>query len=321
MSKKIKVWLIVATSLIIVGGVIFAGVMTVLKWDFKKLSTSEYETNSYNIDGDFDRIDIDTSITDIDIVLSEDGACKVVCYELSKVKHEVTTVDGTLEIQENDLRKWYEYIGINFGTPKITVYLPKDRYCALSIKNSTGDIEIAKDFKFKSIDIMLSTGDVKIFASTDQAISTVASTGDILVENVTAGSLSAVTTTGHITVKGVNCSGDIKADVTTGKVELDDVTCGNLDSNGSTGDISLKNVIATEKFSIKRSTGDVKFDRCDAAELFIETDTGDVEGTLLFEKVFIIKTDTGDIDVPKTITGGRCEITTDTGDIKISIKN
>jgi hypothetical protein len=42
-------------------------------------------------------------------------------------------------------------------------------------------------------------------------------------------------------------------------------------------------------------------------------------GTLLSSKVFIIKTDTGDVDVPKSTVGGRCEITTSTGDVEISI--
>ena len=56
-----------------------------------------------------------------------------------------------------------------------------------------------------------------------------------------------------------------------------------------------------------------------AAEILIKTDTGDVKGSLLSEKVFVVQTDTGSIDVPKTVSGGRCEITTDTGDIKISL--
>ncbi len=47
---------------------------------------------------------------------------------------------------------------------------------------------------------------------------------------------------------------------------------------------------------------------------------GDVKGTLLSEKAFFAESDTGDIDVPKTNVGGRCEITTDTGDIQIQIQ-
>ena len=108
--------------------------------------------------------------------------------------------------------------------------------------------------------------------------------------------------------------------VSTGKTKLSDVTCKNLISTGSTGDITLTDVIATERFDIERSTGDVEMEACDAASLIILTDTGEVEGSLLSDKVFVVRTDTGDIDVPKTTSGGICEITTDTGDVEIYIK-
>ena len=49
------------------------------------------------------------------------------------------------------------------------------------------------------------------------------------------------------------------------------------------------------------------------------TDTGEVKGTLRSEKIFFTESDTGKISVPKSVTGGRCEITTDTGDIEIEI--
>lgn len=51
----------------------------------------------------------------------------------------------------------------------------------------------------------------------------------------------------------------------------------------------------------------------------MQTDTGDITGTLLTEKVFAAKADTGDVDVPKTATGGKCEIITNTGDIQIKV--
>ena len=139
-------------------------------------------------------------------------------------------------------------------------------------------------------------------------------------EGIDAGSLELSVSTGHVTVLDFRSAGDIKVTLSTGKTNISDVRCKNLITDGNTGDVFLKNVIATERFSIERSTGDVKFDRCDASEIFVQTDTGSVTGTLLSDKVFIPKSDTGDIEVPKTVTGGRCEITTDTGDIKISIE-
>ena len=41
--------------------------------------------------------------------------------------------------------------------------------------------------------------------------------------------------------------------------------------------------------------------------------------TLLICSIFIAKTNTGDVKVPETTSGGKCEIKTSTGDIKIRI--
>ena len=49
MGKRMKLWLIIAVSLVVIGGIVFVGVMSVLQWDFMKLSTVKYETNSYEI--------------------------------------------------------------------------------------------------------------------------------------------------------------------------------------------------------------------------------------------------------------------------------
>lgn len=320
MRKKTKIWLVIATALVVVGCVIFGGVMTMLQWDFTKLSTVKYETNDYEIDENYKNISIVTDTADIVFMPSQNSKSSIVCREQKNVKHSVTVKDDTLVIAVVDTRKWYEYIGINIGTPKITVYLPNAEYEKLFIKESTGNVEIPNNFRFESMDISTSTGDVKNDASASESIKIKTSTGNIRVENISAEALDLSVSTGEITVCDVTCQGDVKIHVSTGKTKLTDVACKNLTSSGNTGDISLKNVIATEKFSLERSTGDVKFDGCDAAEISVKTDTGDVTGTLLSEKVFLAETDTGRVEVPKTATGGRCEITTDTGDIRIKIQ-
>ena len=319
MGKATKIWIIIAASLVLIGCIVFGGVMSMLKWDFTKLSTNKYETSNYEINENFKNISIVTYTAHIVFIVSENQKSSVDCYEQNNVKHSVTVKDDTLLIEVFDTRKWYEHIGINFGTPKITVRLPQGEYGALLVKSSTGDVETSKDFTFESIDISGSTGDVTNYACASEAVKIKTTTGDISVENISASSLDLSVSTGRVTVSGASCEGDVKVGVSTGKTNLTNITCKNLNSTGNTGDISLKNVIATERFSIERSTGDVKFDGCDAAEIFAETDTGDVVGTLLSEKVFIPRTDTGKVDVPETATGGRCEITTDTGDIKITI--
>ena len=88
------------------------------------------------------------------------------------------------------------------------------------------------------------------------------------------------------------------------------------------GDLNLDGQLkasAAGLLSVGRSTGDVTLRRCDAGELKITTSTGDVSGSLRTEKVFLTKTGTGRVEVPASTSGGTCEITTKTGDIKLSV--
>lgn len=294
--------------------------MTVLKWDFSKLSTTKYETNHHEIREDYQDISIVANTADISFVLSEDTNTSVVCHEEKNQKHSVFVEDGTLVIKVVNTKKWYEHIGFSFGTPKITVFLPQGKYSALSVQTSTGKVVLPKEYTFESIDITCSTGEVANYASATGHVKISATTGDILVENISAESLALSVSTGKITLSGTACQEDVTVNVSTGKATLTDIRCKNLISSGSTGDVTLRNVIVEEKLSVTRSTGDVRFDRCDGGEIFVKTGTGDVNGSLLTDKVFFVQSSTGDIDLPKTSAGGRCEIETSTGDITITLE-
>lgn len=320
MNQKTKLWLGIASCLVLVGGIIFGIAMVMLNGDFSKLSTDEYETNEHVIGEDYKNILIDTDTADIVFVPSESASSSVRCYEEKNAVHSVTVKDGTLVIAVTDTKKWYDHIGIFNSTPKITVSIPQGEYGTLSVESDTGDVEIPKEFKFSSIHISDSTGNIKNAASALEMISIKTSTGYIRVEDVSANTLALSVSTGGVTVSKATCEGDITINISTGKTQLSDIACNSLISNGNTGDISLDHVIAAEKFDIERSTGDVRFEGCDAAEIFAQTDTGDVVGSLLSDKIFMTQTDTGSVDVPKTVTGGKCEIETDTGDIKITIE-
>lgn len=319
MRKQTKIWLIAATFLVLVGCLIFAGVMTAMKWDFTKLSTVKYETNQHEIGENFSNVTLITDTADVVFAPSENGKTSIACYEQKKMKHSVSVQDDTLTIQLVDERKWYDYIGIFWTSPKITVYLPEGTYGAFSLKSSTGDIEIPKDYQFASMDISASTGEVKNFASVSEKMKIQTSTGCIHVENISAGMMELSVSTGKVTVTDVDCREDMTVRVSTGKASLTNVMCKNLISDGDTGDMVLKNTIASEKISIERSTGNIRFEGCDGGELTVETSTGDIKGSLLSEKVIFAQSDTGRVEVPQSTTGGVCRLTTDTGNIQIEI--
>ena len=320
MLKETKIWIIVASLLMVIGTALFVAAMTLNGWNFTKLSTRPYITKSHDITDTFNNIAINTNTAKIVFVPSEDGVCRVTCTDDEHISYEVVVRDGTLCIDPMYKKKaWYRYIAISFGQSKITVELPEAAYGALIIQKDTGRVEIPADFVFESLDVKTNTGDISILATVSGSLKIHTDTGDIWLEGGTPTSMDLSVSTGDIRASRIACSGDVVIKVRTGKAYLTDLTCKNLTTTGSTGDLTLKNVIAEQAFSITRSTGDVTLEASDAAEIFIETDTGDVKGTLLSPKIFLPKTSTGKIRVPTTTGGGRCEITTSTGNIRIEI--
>ena len=80
MSKAMKIWLIVGASLILIGCIILGGAMSMMKWDFTKLSTNQYETNEHTVTEAFQGISVHTNTADIIFARTEEDACSVVCF-------------------------------------------------------------------------------------------------------------------------------------------------------------------------------------------------------------------------------------------------
>ena len=125
MKKATKIWLITAALLVLAGGILFAGIMAAENWDFGKLSTVRYVTNTYPVSEPFRNLSFETDTVDIVLVPSDDGTCRVECREEENARHTVAVENDTLTVQVQNNKTWRDYIGVHFGTPKITVYLPE----------------------------------------------------------------------------------------------------------------------------------------------------------------------------------------------------
>ena len=319
MSNALKIWLIVAASLVLAGGLLFVGVMSAVKWDFSKLVTRSLVTDTHEIQEEFQHITIKTDTADVRLLPSEDGVARVVCRAYEEMRHTVSVLDGTLVIETEDTRAWYDHIGIFAGGDEIKVYLPAKVYGSFSLKASTGDVLVASELALTTADVAVSTGDVHFKASATETIKIKTDTGWILMSDVIAKNAELTVGTGSVTMSDTTFTEDLSVTCTTGDVRLLNVTCRDLTSTANTGDLDMKDVLANGAFLLKRTTGDVDMERCDAAEIYVTTGTGDVEGSLLSEKIFVVKTSTGDVEVPRSASGGICEITTSTGDIEIEL--
>lgn len=311
--------MIIAAILLLAGLALGAVVFAKNGFDLSKLRTTVYEKKTYDVLVDFTGIEAVSKETDIALKRSETGAARVECMESDKVKYFVGVESGVLRITVDDSRSWADRIGFFTNSRTLTVYLPAESYERLMLNVGTGDVSIPGGFTFGSAYLKTSTGDVRFEAAVDEALTVLTGTGDITLSGASAGSMELSVSTGRVKLDSCACAGEISVSVSTGDVHLANVTCESFISNGTTGHLTLKNTAASGTISIERSTGDVRFEMSDAHDLVVKTTTGDVTGSLLTEKIFSAHASTGDVSVPASGSGGRCEISTTTGDIRISI--
>ncbi len=257
-----KRWLILAAALVVVGGLLFGGVMMAQNWNFFKLQTTAFETYTHQIQDPYHNISINIDTVDLMILPTEESTTTVVCFEQEKVKHTVQVKADTLFIEVVDSRKWYEYISFSFQSPRITVYLPKATYETVSVTASTADMQV-ENLSANVCTLTLSTGDMNLTDIQCKNIKATASTGDIHLKNVVAAQeFSAQTGTGDIFLEGCDA----------------------------------------ERLKIKTSTGDVVGLLLSPKVFVAQTNTGDVNVPQSAEGGLCeIHTGTGDIDVDVTI--------------------
>ena len=299
MKQTVKTWLIAAAALVLVGVVAFTAILALNHWSIGALGGTGNKEETVSIDKKFVNLSVKTNTENVFFMPSADGKCKVIFSVQPNVRCTASVQGDTLSIETVTTRNRSNFFSFSTSPSQIMIVLPRNEYADLLVEESTGKIDIPGNFTFASIRLSAETGDIACSASS-------------------RGLLQVKTDTGEIRLEGL-AAGDLDVSVSTGKTVLTDIFCKSLASRGNTGDVILKNVLASEMLSVERSTGKVRLERCDAAELLITTDTGDVTGSLLSEKVFIVRSDTGRINVPETVTGGKCKIVSDTGDITISL--
>lgn len=320
MKSAKKTAIIIAVSFVVVGILLSFGALVAMDFDFTKMNTMTFQSKVYSIEESFTDIFIKDAECDVRLIPTQDGSCTVVCKESDQISHSVTVKNGRLTVERTDLRKWYERIGIYWGETEVLVYLPKTEYDRLSVSDVSGTVEIPKEFSFAQAEIDNTSGDVRFLASVQNKLSIKTVSGDIRIADNACPNVSAESTSGEILLSNMTAAETFRLKTVSGDIRIADIACQNVSAESTSGEILLSNVTAAETFRLKTVSGDVELRNCDAADLWIKTTSGEVSGTLLTEKVFLTDTSSGEVSVPKTTSGGKCEIKTTSGDIEIEIK-
>lgn len=358
MKKAKKIAIIVAVCMIVIGFISALVSLVCVGFDFTKVDTQEWETNTYEIEEAFDNISIDGLEATVSLVPSTDGTCKVVCTENDNVYDEIKVENSTLTIKRISKGKWQFNFGLSLEEAKITVYLPKTEYKKLVLDNTSGRLEVPTDFSFEEADVANSSGKISFKADVTGTLSVENTSGGIEVGENQVGSLTVAgssggiqlasvcvendievgSTSGGIHISDVECknmvakgsSGSIRlssivvkenldVDGTSGSIQLTDVECANVTGNNSSGSIKCSNVIASGDIGLENNSGGISLEACDATNLKLSATSGSIRGSLLSSKNFIAEATSGSVDVPQSASGGLCEVSTTSGSIHLRV--
>lgn len=249
----------------------------------------------------FSEIRIEDAECSVRVLRATDGKCKVVCPEKQdgSIYHTVTVSDGALSVQRH-VRKWYQYIGISFGSPDVKIYLPEEAYGRLAIHTISGSIQVDDGFTFETASLESTSGSVRMRSEVKRELEAESTSGRVTIENASPERIEASSVSGRIALSHLR-SDEIAVRSTSGGIELTDV-------------------IAATNLDVRSVSGGVALDGCDGGAIRIETTSGSVKGTVLTEKDFIANSTSGSVSIPHSSAGGACEISTTSGRIAIEVQ-
>jgi hypothetical protein len=318
-TKLIAIILVISVIAIVIA-TFFA--LCLIGFDFDEMKPIENTEATYDIVENFNRIKIYAQNSDIKVLPSSNGECRVVIEERKGFKYDVGADGYEFHLHEMDMRKWYEKLEINPEKRSVTVYVPDREYIIFSIDSRMGNINVSGGIKIVDAAIFANVGNINFSSGiVSSLIIHTINEGSITVSDSEVRALSAQCgKSGNVNISNLTIKEDMTLYAGYGNINASDVVCNEANVDTYMGSIMLDNVIAGEKMEVEAEEGSVTFNMCNAAEIVIEVLEGNVNGTLLSSKRFMASSENGNVSVPTSDeNGGKCEIKVGTGNIIIEI--
>lgn len=336
---SVKKLLSAAGLLIAAGALLILGTLASVGFDLKELNTVTYTRREYAVEGAFHSIAVQAENRDVRLLPAEDGRCRVLCDENEHGAFAVEEQDGVLTVSLRESWKWWEHIGFfwEFSVPQVTVLLPEESYRELTVKTSSGDIALPKDFRFEQLSLKSASGDIRCQAAVEKTaeIETVSgelfcedpegerlrlesTSGGICLTGCRTGAAVLTNTSGGIWIGGAVFSGELQASSISGDIALSECRAGTLDLSTVSGSQLLRDTEISGNACLTSTSGEIVFEGFDAGEIEASAVSGSIRGTLRTGKIFQWETISGSASLPPSDRdGGTCRLETTSGDIEL----
>ena len=244
MSNTMKVWLIIALVLFLLGAVIFTISLAVNGFSWDRFIDGNYSQQTYSTDsGDYRQIIIDAKNNGIRVTLSSDERIHLTYYENEWNTYTVQDDGGVLRLQSHHKPRlvWFDF---DFRPTNVELAVPAEYAGSLQLTTSNSSIT-ASDINAATIDFRSSNDKINLSNATVSGKLVLTTTnGRIQLTNVTAPSAELKTSNDSIRVEDVFIDGDILATTTNGRIDLVNLTANTAKARTSNDSIHLSRLAA-----------------------------------------------------------------------------
>lgn len=307
-----KTLCILAVLLVIAGGVLMLATFPTMLSEYRR--NDSYTAYSENLKTSYDSIEISTINANLTVTNTADGIPAVDAETDPAFRVNIESKDGKLMIEEVDLRKWYQKIGIFSPKPgKIEVRLADGIYPSLIANSANGDINIKADLQtiaFETIIAEATNGDSYVHIPVDM----------VTVKSVN-GNISFVIGHGSDPVTGLGQTGAVFGMTINGNIidvsfaQIKSLTSGNGSIHTSGANTGMV------KLYVKTTNGDIELDRIYGQDIRVESVNGDVTASLWRPMTCTATTKNGRVKIPEEGGEYSIEISTVNGDITVELAN
>ena len=276
------------------------------------------ETSSYDIEEDYNNIDINAITANITFMHSNTSQSKVFYNGIVGQKHSVEVVNGTLTISQEKSEEWYDQI-LNYASSYIVIHLNKIQYDSLEIVSESSSVEIQTGFIFNNVDIQNNTGDIKWKSDVVDTLSIQTQTGDLKLEDASFNMIKVNNDTGDVKITSCSASSHTLVKIENGNLTLTNARLNLLHAKINTGYAMLSGVYASDQIMLIIETGNIFVYSSDTKKAEFTTTTGDIFASFLSNKTIEANASSGQINIPSNsaVANGTCTAITQTGNITI----
>lgn len=265
MKKSKKILIIISVACILIGATMVTGAYISLVNDASgQVSALKFREETHTITEPFTKLNIRTINSSIEILPSSDGICRVVCKDSEKLYHSFSVTESVqgvqLNINQHDDWQWYEMLDDLYRTDDISlrIFLPEAEYALVHADSASGDITIAPDFHFQTVNTYTSSGNTKISA-------------------LHADNLSICSTSGDISISSAEVTQDVFLENISGFTRAEDIHAANATTYASSGDTALENV-SSDYLRATSVSGEIRVMGGNFRETsYFETSSGNIE--------------------------------------------